>query len=127
MNQQPRVLAVDDESLIRMSLAIALTREGYTVETAASGLEAMELLEKNRYDLVLLDLRLPDVSGMEVLRYARRLDPTVKVLLVTASSNAPTLSEARNQGAAGVVTKPFALRHHTEETRRLVSSARLDH
>lgn len=121
MNPHPRVLAVDDESLIRMSLRIALAREGYLVDTASNGTEAMALLDQHAYDLVLLDLRLPDVSGMEVLRYARRVAPSAKVLLVTASTNAPSATEAAREGAAGVVTKPFTLRGLTAETRRLMS------
>jgi DNA-binding NtrC family response regulator len=117
----PRILAVDDESLIRMSLRIALAREGYLVDTASCGVEAMALLDRHRYDLVLLDLRLPDVSGIEVLRYARRHDPEVKVLLVTASTNAPTALEAAQEGAAGVVSKPFTLQAIAAETRRVIA------
>jgi len=122
---RPRVLAVDDESLIRMSLRIALAREGYDVDTASSGVEAMSLLDRFEYDLVLLDLRLPDVSGMEVLRYARRLHPGVKVLLVTASTNAPDAVEAEHEGAAGVVAKPFTLQAIAAETRRVIGAARI--
>ncbi len=125
IQQRPRVLAVDDESLIRMSLRIALAREGYDVDTASSGVEAMGLLDRYSYDLVLLDLRLPDVSGMEVLRYARRLYPGVKVLLVTASTNAPTPVEAEMEGAAGVVAKPFTLRAIAAETRRVIGGPRI--
>jgi len=121
MKRHPRVLAVDDESLIRMSLSIALAREGYDVDTASSGMEAMSLLDQTRYDLVLLDLRLPDVSGMEVLRYARKVNPDAKVLLVTASTNAPSAAEAAREGAVGVMTKPFTLRGIAAETRRLVT------
>ncbi len=123
--ERPRVLAVDDESLIRMSPRIALAREGYDVDTASSGVEAMGLLDRHRYDLVLLDLRLPDVSGMEVLRYARRLQPGVKVLLVTASTNAPDPAEAEQEGAAGVVSKPFTLQAIAAETRRVIGEPRI--
>ncbi len=122
MTGQPvRVLAVDDEALIRMSLQIALGREGYEVHTAASGTEAMTMLGEQRYDLVLLDLRLPDVSGMEVLRFARRRDPAVKVLLVTASTSALNFAEAAREGASGIVTKPFRLSALAEETRRVMA------
>ncbi len=123
--QRPKVLAVDDEPLIRMSLRIALAREGYDVDTASSGVEAMSLLDRRHFDVVLLDLRLPDVSGMEVLRYARRLHPGVKVLLVTASTNAPNAVEAEQEGAAGVVSKPFTLQGIAAETRRVIGAARI--
>lgn len=125
-NPVPRVLAVDDEPLIRMSLRIALAREGYEVDTASSGLEAMGLLDRRSYDLMLLDLRLPDVSGIEVLRYARRVDPELKVLLVTASTNAPSVVEAEQEGAIGVVAKPFTLKVIAAETRRVIGASRID-
>jgi DNA-binding NtrC family response regulator len=121
----PRVLAVDDEALIRMSLRIALAREGFDVDTASSGAEAMDLLDRYRYDLVLLDLRLPDVSGVEVLRYARRVDPDVRVLLVTASTNAPEFLEAEREGVLGVVAKPFELQAIAAETRRVLGASRI--
>jgi DNA-binding NtrC family response regulator len=116
-----RILAVDDESLIRLSLRIALDREGFEVDTASCGREAMALLDRFRYDLVLLDLRLPDVSGIEVLRYARRRHPATKVLLVTASTNALTASEAVDEGAVGLVSKPFTLEAIAAETRRVIA------
>lgn len=119
---QPRVLVVDDEALIRMSLSIALCREGYQVETAACGLEGMSLVAQNHYDLVILDLRLPDVSGMEVLHYTKKVSPGTKVLLVTASTNAPTDCEAEAEGAVGVVKKPFGLQSLTERTRRVIAA-----
>lgn len=125
IHEHLRVLAVDDESLIRMSLRIALAREGYDVDTASSGVEAMGLIDRHEYDLVLLDLRLPDVSGMEVLRYARRIRPGVKVLIVTASTNAPNAEEAAQEGAAGVVAKPFTLQSIAAETRRVLGAPRI--
>ncbi|MBZ5639135.1 MAG: response regulator [Acidobacteriia bacterium] len=104
-----------------MSLRIALAREGYQVDTASCGVEAMALIDQFRYDLVLLDLRLPDVSGIEVLRYARRHDPEVKVLLVTASTHAPSALEAAEEGAVGVVAKPFTLKTIAAATRRAIA------
>ena len=127
MHPHPRILAVDDESLIRMSLRIALGREGYDVDTASNGAEAMDLLERNRYDLILLDLRLPDVSGLEVMRFARRVDPLVKILLVTASTNAPGIGEAEQEGVLGVVAKPFTLERIASESRRVIGETRIPH
>jgi DNA-binding response OmpR family regulator len=123
MTPQLRILAVDDERLIRMSLRYALGREGYAVDTASDGAEAMALLGERTYDLIVLDLRLPDVSGLELLRYVRRLYPEAKVILVTASSNAPSCAEARQAGAASVLLKPFKLSALAEETRRVMGEA----
>jgi len=119
----PRVLAVDDEKLILMSLSLALQREGYVVDTASSGSEACQMIHATHYDLILTDLRLPDISGFEVLRYARRLDACAKVILVTASSNAPSPAEAERAGACGVVLKPFTLSGLAEQARRAISGA----
>jgi DNA-binding NtrC family response regulator len=125
VHRHPRVLAVDDESLIRVSLRIALTREGYDVDTASNGAEAMDLLDRCKYDLVLLDLRLPDMSGMEIMRYARRVDPEVKVLLVTASTNALGAGEAEREGVLGIVAKPFTLELIAAESRRVIGASRI--
>ncbi len=122
MNSPPRVLAIDDEKLIRMSLSLALEREGYVVDTASCGTEAMRLLDRFHYDLILTDLRLPDISGYEILHYALGRDAGAKVLLVTASSNAPSPAEAAQAGALGILQKPFTLAWLAQEARRVIEN-----
>jgi len=85
--QQARVLVVDDEAPIRLTLEAILQRVGYTVTTAANGEEALAWLMEHRFDLLLLDLRLTGISGLEVAQYAREYQPSAVVLILTGSSD----------------------------------------
>src|SRR4051812_25971320 len=78
------VLIIDDEMAIRESLETLLSMEGYTVEVAASGEEGLARVGERQFDLVLLDLALPDRSGMEILADLRAHDPQVSVIMITA-------------------------------------------
>jgi DNA-binding response OmpR family regulator len=87
MEHQPaRILVVDDENPIRRTLDLLLQKRGYAVVTAASGEAALAAIEQQPFDLLLLDLVMPGMSGIEVARRARTLQPTAKVLLLTGSS-----------------------------------------
>src|SRR5688572_12524997 len=77
------ILVVDDDALMRRSLAVSLAQTGYTVETAATGENAVESVRRKTPDLVLLDVGLPGMDGMETLAALRRNDPTLAVILVT--------------------------------------------
>jgi DNA-binding response OmpR family regulator len=81
--QTSRILVVDDEAPIRITLERLLRRRGYSVTVAASGEEALALLDQDTFDLVLLDLKLPGISGLEVAGYARTLQPAPAILLLT--------------------------------------------
>ncbi len=78
-----RILVVDDEAPIRVTLERLLQRRGYAVMVARSGEEALPLIEQHTFDLLLLDLKLPGISGLDVARRARALQPAVAVLLLT--------------------------------------------
>ena len=127
-----RVLVVDDEEVIRDVLGTLLTREGYEVTAAATAGEAVALFEAEPYDVVLLDLMLPDRSGLDVLRDIRRRDPDAVVVIVTAYSSIEGAIEAMREGAFHYIPKPFQneevlltlrkgaeARRLTEENRRL--------
>jgi DNA-binding response OmpR family regulator len=81
--QATRILVVDDEAPIRMTLERLLQRRGYSVSVAASGEEALALLDQHSFDLLLLDLKLPGISGLEVAGQARTLQPAAAILLLT--------------------------------------------
>ena len=81
-----RILVVDDEDTIRRTLAALLQRRGYAVTVAASGAEALMLIEQQAFDLLLLDLVMPGSSGLEVARLARTIQPTAAILILTGSS-----------------------------------------
>ena len=106
-----RVLVVDDEALIRWSLNERLSSVGYDVEEAGDGASALTYFRDGapRVDLVVLDLKLPDVDGVDLLKQIKRLCPTCRVVLMTAFGTPDKLAEARNSGAYDVVAKPFNL------------------
>lgn len=101
------ILVVDDELSMREFLELMLGREGYQVSSAENGEEAIELIEKNHYDLLLSDIRLGDISGLDVLRAAKRQCPDTVVIMISAFATAETAVEAMNEGAYDYLPKPF--------------------
>jgi two-component system response regulator PilR (NtrC family) len=101
------VLVADDERSMRELQTIVLGREGYEVVLAESGAEALRALQRHALDLVISDIRMPDMSGVEVLRAARLGDPDVPVVMMTAFASTDTAVEALRLGASDYVTKPF--------------------
>jgi CheY-like chemotaxis protein len=85
--EQARVLVVDDEPAIRLTLDLLLRRAGYTVTTATNGEEAIAWLKERPFDLLLIDLGLPGISGLKVARYAQEYHPSTVVLFLTGSSD----------------------------------------
>jgi len=93
--EQPtaRILLVDDEAPIRMTLERLLQRRGYVVMVAASGEEALTQLAQHRFDLLLLDLRLPRISGLDIARHAQSLQPAPAILLLTGHASLEAASD----------------------------------
>jgi DNA-binding NtrC family response regulator len=114
-----RLLVVDDEPIALKNLERVLAGEGYAVATASSGTAALRLLRERGFDVVLTDLRMEKVDGMEVLRRSRELDPDVEVILITGYASIDTAIEAMKQGAYHYVAKPFKL----DEVRKVVGEA----
>jgi sigma-B regulation protein RsbU (phosphoserine phosphatase) len=108
---QATVLIVDDEELNRDGLARRLQRHDYEVAVAKSGREAIELLGGRRFDLVLLDIMMPGMNGLEVLKFLRRVDSLVDlpIIMVTAKGESEDIVEALELGANDYVTKPLDL------------------
>ena len=104
-----RILVVDDEALIRWSLSERLTEEGYTVTVAADGETARRLAALDPPSLIFLDYRLPDTTGIELLRHFRSTQPDVPVLLMTGHSSVERAVEAMRQGAYHYAVKPLNL------------------
>src|SRR5215472_2650625 len=105
------LLIVDDEELNREGLARRLTRHGYAVTAAARGRQAIELLGERRFDLVLLDIMMPGMNGLEVLKFLRRVDSLIElpIIMVTAKGETEDMVEALELGANDYVTKPLDL------------------
>ncbi len=104
-----RILVVDDEESMRQLLEIALGKVGHRVTTAASGNRALKLIETDSFDLVISDIKMPDMSGVEVLRYIKQAEPSVPVIMITAYASAETAVEALRLGAYDYLTKPFKM------------------
>ena len=102
------ILIVDDESEMRSALGHALTRSGFAVESAASGTEALLKLKKDSISLVITDLKMPEMSGMEVLGAAKKMAPGIPVIVITAYGSVHNAVEAMQAGAADYLLKPFS-------------------
>jgi two-component system, NtrC family, response regulator PilR len=105
--RQPRILVVDDERSMRELMAIVLRREGYDVLLAENGRSAIELLEHERVDLLISDIKMPDVSGVDVLRAAKAIDRDILGIMITAFASTETAVEAMRLGACDYLSKPF--------------------
>jgi DNA-binding NtrC family response regulator len=102
-----KILVVDDELIVRESLGGWLERDGHTVDKAASGEESLEKFEKTRYDIILLDIKMEGMSGLEVLKRVKEIDPDVSVVMITAYGSIPSAIEAMKSGAYEYLLKPF--------------------
>jgi two-component system response regulator PilR (NtrC family) len=103
----PHLLVVDDELSMREVLEYMLTKEGYQVTCAENGRNAIALLEKERFDLLLCDIKLGDISGLDVLRASKKTNQDTVVILISAYASTETAVEAMNEGAYDYVPKPF--------------------
>jgi response regulator RpfG family c-di-GMP phosphodiesterase len=106
---QPRVLVVDDEEPIRTALARFLRARGYEVEVAESGIAALVMLERQRFVLMICDVRMPGMTGLEVVPEALLLDPDLAILMLSAVNDAPTATDALSHGAMDYLVKPVEL------------------
>jgi DNA-binding NtrC family response regulator len=109
MAGKSRVLVVDDEEALRYLLSTELAAEGYDVETAGDGDEAIEAIRQKDYDVVLLDIKMPRVDGFEVLRFIKQNKPEIKVIMLTAYADVKNAIEALKLGASDFVSKPYDL------------------
>jgi len=108
MSQQPSILIVDDESGILDTLRILLRKEGFEVATAQGGKAGLEQIRAGNHDIVLTDVRMPQVSGLDILQAAKDQDPMTPVILMTAQASLQTAVAAVNAGAFYYVQKPFS-------------------
>ncbi|MCX6595450.1 MAG: sigma-54 dependent transcriptional regulator [Acidobacteria bacterium] len=122
----PRILVIDDEEDIRDSLEALLTLEGFQVELAFNGTEGLQRLERANYDLVLLDLMMPDRSGLEVIQEIRQRDADTPVFLITAYGSVEVAVQAIKAGANDYFSKPWDNEKLIIEIRRMIDAARLE-
>src|SRR4030066_1266719 len=107
-----KILGVDDEAPIREMIKKGLSQMGgYSVEVAQNGAETIEKIEKDVFDLVLTDLKMPEMDGLELLKNIKGTRPEVMVILMTAYGSIETAVEAMKMGADDYITKPFNIDH----------------
>jgi DNA-binding NtrC family response regulator len=102
-----KILIIDDEMIMRESLSGWLKRDGHVVVTAASGEDAMQILKHSRFDILLVDIKMEGMSGLDVLRLVKESDPDVAVVMITAYGSISTAVEAMKKGAYDYLLKPF--------------------
>jgi len=106
---KPSILIVDDDEVMQQTLSDVLKKKGYEIFSVGSGNGALSIIKKNIIDLVLLDMRLPDVDGLEVLKKIKELDTEILVIIMTAYSDVQTAVSAMKSGAYHYINKPFEL------------------
>lgn len=119
MKQKHKILVVDDEKIVRESLFHWFEDEGYSVDTAVDALDALKQFDKGKYDLILLDMKMPGMSGLELLSKLKEIDKDSVVILITAFASVPTAIQALKEGAYDYVTKPV----DPDELNNLVKNA----
>ena len=107
MSEVPKILVVDDEQIVRESLANWLKEDGYQVELAESGPQALERIQSASFHIVLLDLKMPEMNGIQVLQEIKRNFSDIEVIIMTAYGSIHTAVEAIKEGAFDYIVKPF--------------------
>ncbi len=107
MSEKPRLLIVDDDEDTLESLSDVLEVRGYKIETANTGKEAFSKIRKSSFDVALIDIKLPDVSGILLLQTFRKNQPTMMNIMITAYSTQETAIDALNHGANAFILKPI--------------------
>ena len=114
-----RILVVDDEASMRDFLSIMLHRDGYHVDSAVDGAQAVKHLKDHNYDLVISDIQMPQLDGLKLLKHVKERNPETVVIMITAFSSTEEAVEAMKQGAYDYITKPFK----NEEIRLVINNA----
>ncbi|HEY4643691.1 MAG TPA: response regulator [Bacteroidota bacterium] len=121
MADKRKILVVDDEDALRTVLSSELVGEGYDVETAGDGDEAIKVVQTKPFDLVLLDIKMPKVDGFEVLRFLKSKYPQIKVIMLTGFADLKNAIESKKLGAEDFISKPYDLVDLLTTIERVVS------
>jgi len=109
MPTSPKILVTDDELNTLKTLSANLENMGYRVDTATNGQEALELIRKRGFNIIIADIKLPDISGLEILETAKELNPETAVIMITGHASLETAVDAINEGAYAYILKPVSM------------------
>ena len=112
------ILVVDDDEAVRKSLSSILSEEGYSVETVENGNQAIRISEKSRFDIALIDIKLPDMDGTELLSRLKENQPRMIMIVITGFPTLENAMETVNEGADGYILKPFDVQKLLEMIRK---------
>ncbi|HVG20984.1 MAG TPA: response regulator [Blastocatellia bacterium] len=107
MTEKVTILVIDDEPIVADALTVVLSDSGYEVAIAATGRDGLDKISKQKFDVTITDLRLPDMSGLDVLSDIREKDPASLIIVITAHSSPEIVAESVKRGAIDVLSKPF--------------------
>jgi DNA-binding NtrC family response regulator len=121
------ILVVDDDAEVRKTLSSILSNEGYSVETVENGKQATKISEKSRFDLALIDIKLPDMDGTELLHRLKKNQPHMIKIIITGFPTLENAMETVNEGADGYVLKPFDTEKLLEMIRKHLKRETAEH
>jgi len=107
MKSKPRILIVDDNLSQCKTMTFILERKGYSVTTAGDGIEAISLVEKSPFDIILMDIKMPIMNGVQAYKQIKKLRPGARVIMMTAYAVEDLVEEALQEGAYGIIYKPL--------------------
>ena len=119
MSGNVRILIADDEASLRLVLQTAINKVGYYVDTVKNGKEALHMAQENHYDVVILDIRMPEMDGLQAFYEIHKIKPNLPIILMTAFGSSETAVDAMKLGAYDYILKPFNL----EEVKIIVNRA----
>lgn len=119
-----RILVVDDDRQMRLDLAEILTMEGYDVDNVGSGEEALKMIKEEEYEIVLSDLKMPGMSGLELLEHLRKLSPNTRIIMITAFATIESAVDAMKKGASDYISKPFKINEIEVAVKRALEEAK---
>ena len=122
MPKPHHILVVEDNKELAKSLSGHLSSEGYSVTESHSGEDAVAQLQKNSFEIVVLDLKLPKLSGFEVLKFAKKNSPETKVVVLTAYADPMNINMCKELGSDEVIAKPYDLAYLFERIRSFIKS-----
>lgn len=122
MTQTKKILIVDDEQHVRQLLSKVLRKEGYEIYTAADGIEGLQVFQDNNIDVIISDIKMPGMDGIEFLHEVKSQQPDVGFILITAFATTETAIDAIKSGAQDYVTKPFDINEIINAVKKIVAS-----